>query len=299
MGLGIKYRLRYAWVKARTTLSHWRYPKIKNGKVAVHCMFQNEASFIKEWLDYYYSQGVDHIYLTNDHSTDGVEEVLKPYQERGWLTLETARQDLHFYQREMFHKNDILKRTRQRYQWVVFIDSDEFLFHEKLSLKQALQQYTQVPGLVFSSFMYGTSGVQKLEPGELMIEQLTHRFKTEHKEHKHVKSAVQPAYGFWFFNCNPHYPQYSPWARLQWCDGQRFEPATIRYVSGPMRLNHYWYRTQDFYDRVKRPRRIFFEGGERKAKIEAWHKEHSNAVKDPILASKSAGLRAFREMEKL
>jgi hypothetical protein len=295
MGLGIKYKLRYAWVKLRCTLDYWLTKKVQNGKVAVHCMFQNEAPFIKEWLDYYLSQGVDHVFLTNDNSTDGVEKILEPYRQKGWLTLEKARQDLHFYQREMFHKNNVLSRSRGKFQWVAFVDSDEFIFHESKSLKQALAEHQQKPGLVFSSFMYGTSGVQRLGASELMLEQLVNRFKQEHKEHKHVKSCVQPGYGFRFFNCNPHYPQYAPQARLRWCDGERFRPAQNRILAGPMRLNHYWYRTVQFYEQVKRPRRIFFEGGERKRKIEQWHSTNANAHYDPVLAQKADELKDFRK----
>jgi hypothetical protein len=295
MGLGIKYRLRYLGVKLRCTWGYYTWPKVKNGKVAVHCMFQNEASFIKEWLDYYFSQGIDHIFLTNDFSTDNIEEVLAPYVKRGWVTLEKGRRDLNFYQREMFHKNQVLKKQRKNYQWLGFLDGDEFVFHRDKRLKEALLEKSGYPGLVFSSFMYGTSGVASLKGHELMIEKLTHRFANEHKEHKHVKSFIQPSYGFHFFNCNPHYPQYSPKARLFWPDGKRFVPAENRIHDGEMRLNHYWYRTEDFYAKVKRPRRIFFEGGERPSKMENWHIKNANAIFDPVLVPAKAELKAFRK----
>ena len=113
MGFGIKYKIKYAAVKLRCTWRFYTWPKVKNGKVAVHCMFQNEAAFIKEWLDYYFSQGVDHIFLTNDFSTDSIDAVLAPYLEKGWVTLENARRDLNFYKREMFHKNRVLKNHHE------------------------------------------------------------------------------------------------------------------------------------------------------------------------------------------
>lgn len=272
----------------------WRYltaAKVFNGKAALHCMFQNEAAYLSEWLDYHLRLGFDRIYLTNDGSTDHYQQILAPYLKAGSVVLEEARTDLDFFDREEWHKNKMLDRARGQYQWVAFLDADEFIYLKTGELGSFLKGKDQWPGLVLNSFFYGTSGVEQLATGELLTERLTFRFRDDHHEHQLVKSLVQPAYGFRFFNRNPHYPQYSPLARLRQVDGQRFHPAQPRILREPASINHYWYRTEQYYREQKRPRRAFFQGTERQAHVEAWHRKAANAWEDPRLAQQQKAWR--------
>ena len=47
--------------------------------ITVGAIFQNEAPYLKEWIDYHKSVGVDHFVLYNHFSKDNYEEVLYPY----------------------------------------------------------------------------------------------------------------------------------------------------------------------------------------------------------------------------
>lgn len=295
MAIALTYRWRYAWVKFKTT---WRFlttAKVRNGRTALHCMFQNEAVFLPEWLEYHLNLGFDQIFLTNDESKDGYQEVLKPYLKDGRVKLEQARQDLDFFTREEWHKNQMLKSLRGNFQWVAFLDADEFIWTEKGDLKAFLKDKEHWPGVVLNSFFYGTSGLEKLGEGEKLTEKLTQRFVDSHHEHQLVKSLVQPAYGFQFFYKNPHYPQYSPLARLRQVDGARFHPAQPRILREPASINHYWYRTERYYREQKRPRRAFFQGAPRKAHVEAWHHQAANAKEDPRLAKQQKAWQERRE----
>ena len=50
-------------------------------------MFKNEAGIMKEWLDHHIAHGFEHFYFVNDNSTDGVENILQPYHDKGYITM--------------------------------------------------------------------------------------------------------------------------------------------------------------------------------------------------------------------
>lgn len=50
-------------------------------------IFKNEAPFLKEWLDFHLTVGVDHFYLYNNNSDDNFREILEPYIGLGIVTL--------------------------------------------------------------------------------------------------------------------------------------------------------------------------------------------------------------------
>ena len=49
---------------------------------------KNEASYIKEWLDFHIKQGVTNFIIYDNESTDNFREVLQPYIESGIVIYE-------------------------------------------------------------------------------------------------------------------------------------------------------------------------------------------------------------------
>ena len=293
---GWAYRWRYFLVKGATTARRWGSRPPRGFRLAVHAMFQNEAPYLAEWIDHHLALGFDHLFLTNDGSTDHYLTVLQPYRDKGLVTLEEARSDLDFFAREEWHKNQIIRQQRRHYRWVAFLDTDEFLFCPQVDLRAWLKAHSATPGYVLNWFVFGTSGVETLPEGEDLRSVLRYRFPQGHHEHRTVKALVQPWKGFRFFNQNPHYPQYSPLARLRHPSGRRFHPARPRIERYPLSINHYWYRTEHFYREVKKPRRAFFQGEPRPAHIEAWHRRESNRVLDLGLAQRKASPRGVEHL---
>jgi len=56
-------------------------------KTAVCTMIQNESRYIPEWIEYHRLLKVDHFFVYNDRSTDAIHDVLRPYIEKGIVTL--------------------------------------------------------------------------------------------------------------------------------------------------------------------------------------------------------------------
>ena len=56
-------------------------------RVSLCLIFKNEAPFLKEWLDYHLTVGVEHFYLYNNSSDDDFKRVLEPYIKKGTVAL--------------------------------------------------------------------------------------------------------------------------------------------------------------------------------------------------------------------
>ncbi len=286
MGFKLKASLRYLVSKSGN-----------NGKLALHAMFKDEAPWLEEWLDWHFSQGVDHVFLTNDGSSDHYQKVLTPYLKKGLVSLEDSIDDSDFYHREQDAKNRLLRKAGE-FQWIAFLDVDEFLYSE-IPLKDLLQQLPQnSSGMVLNWLIYGTAHLESLAEGELLMEKLNRRFPDGHEEHQQVKTIVATGKGAGFFHHNPHFPNYSPLAPLHWQDGQRFRPSQPRLMHQPAHIKHYWYRTENYFKSQKRARRIFFEGQERRPELEDWHYQRSNAVLDEFPDLKLQELLAWQKAYK-
>ena len=58
-------------------------PKILNIKqqyyLSIVAIFKNESWILKEWIEHYLNQGVDHFFLIDNGSTDNYHTILQPY----------------------------------------------------------------------------------------------------------------------------------------------------------------------------------------------------------------------------
>lgn len=124
--------------------------------------FKNEAPYLKEWIDYNQLIGFDHFYLYNNNSSDHFREVLKPYMEKGVITLidypEIPCQPGVY---EHWYNN-----FRHDTNWVTLIDVDEFYCPFKdVSLKDWLERNCRYPTLLVYWKMFGTNGILSKHDG--------------------------------------------------------------------------------------------------------------------------------------
>ena len=133
-------------------------------------IFKNEANFLKEWIDYYYILGVDHIYLYNNDSDDNYLEVLEPYIIDGYVTLI----DWPYKHSQMLAYEDCYNKFRGETNWLSFVDLDEFIVPLKEeNIKDFLRKYEGYPSIIIFWKMFGTNGLLSLDTSKLVTEQFT------------------------------------------------------------------------------------------------------------------------------
>lgn len=236
-------------------------------QLSVCTIFQNEASYLKEWIEFHRLMGVEHFYLCSHNSTDHYRKVLIPYIKKGVVELKEIRSrdfeaqaDFNTLQLQFY--NDCLVKARKTSRWVAFIDSDEFLFPTQAdTLIDFLLDYRDFAAVAANWQMFGTSQVSRLLPGQLMIEQLTRCGDTQLEEiNSPVKCIVQPTLVFKFHN-DPHSPAFRPGYYQVNSDKIPFLGPFSPYIQiDKLRINHYWTRDEHYFWNVKVPRQTRWTG---------------------------------------
>lgn len=234
-------------------------------ELAMASIFRNEASYLKEWIEFHLLVGFEHFYLFNNLSADDYLSVLQPYIDNGivdlieWPYESTNVQEWNGIQCNAYM--EAVKRSKGIAKWVAFLDTDEFIFPvEQDNLADLLVDYEQYGCLCANWVIYGTSYVSKIPEGELLIQRLTHRAALEDRVNFHVKSIVRPecvagCYNPHFLGLRAHFSQINT-------DKVRFFGAFSPYVQiNAVRINHYTYRDENFLFSQKIPRLEKWSGG--------------------------------------
>lgn len=152
---------------------------------------KNEAPYLDEWLAFCVAEGIDHVLLYDNASTDNSREVLQPWVELGFV--EVIDWPLHWKsgaQTKAFV--DAVGRLRGRARWAAFIDVDEFLFSPAgATVADVLRQYEDHAGVIVNWQCYGSSG-HAAQPAGLTIESYTRRARTNWARNRRVKTIVDP-----------------------------------------------------------------------------------------------------------
>ncbi|MBA4750056.1 MAG: glycosyltransferase family 92 protein [Alphaproteobacteria bacterium] len=215
-------------------------------------VFRNEAPYLKEWIEFYRLQGVEHFYLYNHLSKDSYKEVLSRYMEEGIVELHEVisepqtLKEWHNLQISVYEET--AKRAAQDIEWLIVVDTDEFLYPtQALSLKAALLNYNDVACLSVPWQIFGSGNTQRLEQGHLLIEDL---IMASPKEDTFVKGIVKPRYVSSF--TDPHFPVLKQGYAQVTEDKTYFQGTHAPKVTHNFfKLNHYWARDWTFFKERK------------------------------------------------
>ena len=119
--------------------------------LTVLAIFKNEEMTLETWLRHYVEQGVDHIVLVDNNSTDSSARQLEPWIERGLVSYHFAPEK----HKQMAHIQSAIagERLKQRTEWLVVCDIDEFFFGTRSSLASTLRQYHTQYDVVYSHWL--------------------------------------------------------------------------------------------------------------------------------------------------
>jgi hypothetical protein len=91
--------------------------------LAVVAIFKNESNIMKEWIEHYLKEGVNHFFLIDNGSNDNYLTILHPYITNGLVDL--IVDDKKYAQVEHYEK---YKNSCKQYKWVAIVDFDEFIY---------------------------------------------------------------------------------------------------------------------------------------------------------------------------
>ena len=188
-------------IECKELLYHYFY-SMRQGmhRLSVTSILKNEPDLI-EWIEYHRLVGVDHFYLYDNESTDGMKEKLLPYIDAGIVTYTyypgPAMQDSSV--------NDAIKRFKYETKYLAVIDGDEYIVPVKEGtlipdlLDEIITGYHKhrynpggfAGGVGINWRDYGTSGHKEAVEG-LVIENYTMRAEDDYFQNVHIKTIYNP-----------------------------------------------------------------------------------------------------------
>jgi len=229
-----------------------------NKKLAICSIFQDDAKYIPEWIEFHKKQGVSHFYLYENNSTDDFKTILKTYVDSGLIEIICwdfkQKNESEWSQIQTSAYMNCITNYGRRHEWIAFLDTDEFLFSPKgIKISYVLNNFKKYAAVSVNWVMYGNGGIDKIDPDEKMVDRLCYRTEINASVNHHVKTIVRPKY---VNNCiNPHYFLYQ--------DRKHAVTENKEFIDGPfsqfvsvnlLRINHYWQRDRDFFWKVKTAR---------------------------------------------
>ena len=144
---------------------------IKKYRTSICAIFKDESLSIKEWIEFHKLIGIDHIYLYNNNTTDSSLDIIKPYENSGFVTLTDwilpppCQSQAYQHFREHFWEET---------NWVAFIDLDEYICPKRaLDINDWLNDFEGYPCVTMYWRMFGSSGLIEHDNSRLITEQYT------------------------------------------------------------------------------------------------------------------------------
>lgn len=105
-------------------------------------LVKNEEDILEENLIFHKAMGVDGFIVTDNNSTDKTPEILKKYEEKGWIK-EIIQEKGNNYEQEVWVDRMIVSaRDRFKADWVINADADEFWYTSFGDLKKEFSNNT-------------------------------------------------------------------------------------------------------------------------------------------------------------
>lgn len=103
--------------------------------LAVCVCIKNEKKYMDDFIKHYLLQGVDHIYIINNNSSDGIEDFIDNHIFRKSITLLNDNRDFEILQsdeganghRKLINDN-LYYLIKQETEWAIILDADEFMY---------------------------------------------------------------------------------------------------------------------------------------------------------------------------
>lgn len=242
--------------------------------LVICAIFRNEATYMREWLEFHKLVGVQHFYLYNNNSQDNYKEILEPYIKNkivelvDWNSLYREQGNGTVPSGQIACYKDALQRITGTTKWAAFIDIDEYLFPViDNNLVHFLKDYESYGGLCVNNLVFGTSKINKIPNNAIRIEYLTLCSNIEANDihgSLWVKPIVRPERVKDILS--PHNFEY-----IQGFYGVNSDKEIIknrfkseRAVLDKIRINHYWAGDAEHIIKTKMPRLInkFCKNGE-------------------------------------
>jgi glycosyltransferase involved in cell wall biosynthesis len=191
---------------------------------------KNEGMVIDEFVKHYKWQGVEHIYLIDNGSTDNMKQVLTPYIDEGYVSYFSLPEQ----HKQTQHYNQIYNSTiRNETHWLIVCDTDEYIYNRTPgeTIISYIKNITDdVCAVVLRWNMFGSSG-HKEQPQSIRKSFIWRKSNSDDT----VKSIINTVNTH---TINVHSHEYTENKE------QLFHPTELK-------LNHYAIMSEEYFRKIK------------------------------------------------
>jgi hypothetical protein len=228
----------------------WSTPENAH-ELSIAAIIKNENNII-EWIEYHLMVGVQHFYIYDNESTDGLERKLQKYIRDGIVTYiywQGKQQQLPVY-------NHAVSHFQYETKYLAIIDGDEYIVPveegalvpkllDEIVAKQQSYRFHIPPagGVGIQWRIYGTAG-HKTRCSGLIFENYRYRAEDDFDRNCHIKTICNPR----LVNsvANPHFVKYlSGYFNIS--EKGSIIPSSFFCDAScqKLRLNHYWIKSEE------------------------------------------------------
>jgi hypothetical protein len=254
-------------------------------------MFKNEAWIIKEWIEHYLKEGVEHFYLIDNGSTDDYEEKISDYINYITLVKDSTRlpygTQSHLYQKIFL---DLIKRETK---WIITCDIDEYIYARN-GYKTIVDVLDRLPSTIETIWIpwkiFGANG--NIKHPNSVVANFTKRSDVPDKFLGSGKSIFQTK-NLLNFGCCGHYVELKDNTRIHTPNGDNyylFNMTEENCSKFNLHLNHYMFLSEEYYLKIKCSRGGGESGLIGKYSIDFFReneKKHNKVLDDELLRKKS------------
>jgi len=220
--------------------------------LSVLAMFKNESMIIKDWIEHYIKEGVNHFYLIDNGSTDNYLDKIKDRNSYITLTVDGSRlpQDTQAHLYNKIYLDKIKKETK----WLIICDIDEYIYARNGN-KKILDVLNKLPEHVEKIWLpwkfYGSNG--HVAHPENIIKSFTKRQKKVEKN-KGFGKCICRTNNLVRINTCGHVLQLSKNdiyynSNGDNLDNYEFTDENVNKLN--LHLNHYMLLSEEYYKNIK------------------------------------------------
>lgn len=110
-----------------------------NPRLVMTLLVKNEEQLLAYNLEYHHQMGVDAFIITDNNSTDHTLDIIRHYQEKGWVKEVITETGQDYEQKLWVDRMIWIAKEKYHADWVINADADEFWYSPKGNLKEELK----------------------------------------------------------------------------------------------------------------------------------------------------------------
>lgn len=245
--------------------------------LSVLAIFKNEKLILRQWIEHYLREGVDHFYLIDNGSTDNYQPTIQDYLSKISLVKDSRR----FPQgtQQYLYCNTFMLTANHETKWLIVCDVDEYIYARNgfQTIPAVLNQLPPKVDKLWIFCKYFGSNGHKAQPKNI-IESFTKRSKilinnigmgkviVKAKNLAEIQTAGHMALlreNDNYYNCNGNL-----------LEGYDFNDKNCASLN--LHMNHYMHMSEEYYRTVKCVRGGGESGKVHKYTMDYFHKNDKN-----------------------